>query len=69
MRGTKVHKQIQKQIITELVCVVIYVFLHNVPNSFKYEKQGWYGGARKNMLSSLYKLEPIQVEVSSFTQW
>ena len=47
MRGTKVHKQIQENIITKLVCIVISVFLHIVLSMFKFEEQGWQGGARK----------------------
>ena len=35
MRGTEVHKKIWKCIRTELVCIVIYVFLHIVMNMFK----------------------------------
>ena len=65
--GNQVAK-IQKNIITELVCNVIYVFLQFVLNTFNSVKQGWKGGSRKNMLSSLYKLNPVQVEVGASTQ-
>ena len=48
---------------------LLYIyFLHIVMNVFKSKKQGWYVGVRKNMLSSLYKLEPVQVEVGASIQ-
>ena len=37
-------------------------------NVFKSKEQGWYGGARKNMFYSMYKLEPVQVEVGASIQ-
>ena len=50
------------------VCNVISFFLQFVLNTFKSEKQGWKGGARKNMLSSMYMLNPVQVKFGAFTQ-
>ena len=43
-------------------------FLHIIMNMFKSKEQGWQGGAKKNMSSFMYKLEPIQVEVGASTK-